>query len=84
VQQRLAGLELPLGYEVRYAGEKEEQDKATAFLSKAFIIALFLIVLILVAQFNTLTVPFIIMSTVILSLNGCSATAALQDALGSS
>jgi multidrug efflux pump len=70
VQQRLAGLELPLGYEVRYAGEKEEQDKATAFLSKAFVIALFLIVLILVAQFNTLTVPFIIMSTVILSLIG--------------
>jgi CzcA family heavy metal efflux pump len=69
-QSRLAGLNLPLGYEIRYAGEKEEQDKAQAFLSKAFLVALLLIVLILVAQFNTLTVPLIIMSTVILSLIG--------------
>ena len=72
VQRRLEPLarELPLGYEIRYAGEREEQDKAAAFLSKAFVIALFLIVLILVAQFNTLTVPFIIMTTVLFSLIG--------------
>jgi multidrug efflux pump len=70
VQQRLAGIDLPLGYELRYAGEKEEQDAASAFLSKAFMIALFLITLILVAQFNNITVPLIIMTTVILSLVG--------------
>ncbi len=70
VQRRLAGLELPATYGIRYAGEKEEQDKAQAFLSKAFVIALFLIVLILVAQFNTLIMPFIIMTTVLLSLIG--------------
>jgi len=70
VQRRLSTLELPLGYEIRYAGEKEEQDKAQAFLSKAFLIALFLIVLILVTQFNTLSVPLIIMTTVVLSLIG--------------
>ena len=70
VQARLAKLDLPAGYQIRYAGEKEEQDEAQAFLSKAFVIALFLIVLILVAQFNTLRVPLIIMTTVILSLIG--------------
>ncbi len=70
VQRRLKTLDLPMGYEVRYAGEKEEQDEAQAFLSRAFVIALLLIVLILVAQFNTLTVPFIIMTTVVLSLIG--------------
>ncbi len=70
VQERLKTLNLALGYEVRYAGEKEEQDEAQAFLTKAFFIALLLIVLILVAQFNTLTIPFIIMTTVILSLIG--------------
>ncbi len=70
VQSRLQTLEFPLGYQIRYAGEKEEQDKAQSFLGKAFVVALFLIVLILVAQFNALTVPFIIMSTVILSLIG--------------
>lgn len=70
VQAKLAGLELPLGYEIRYAGEKEEQDKATSFLTRAFFVALLLIVLIIVMQFNTLMVPLIIMTTVILSLIG--------------
>jgi multidrug efflux pump subunit AcrB len=70
VQQRLKALDLPLGYEVRYAGQNEEMQKAIAFLSKAFIVALLLIVLILVAQFNRLTIPIVIMTTVILSLIG--------------
>ncbi len=63
-------LELPVGYEIRYAGEKEEQDKAQAFLSKAFAIALLLVTMVLVIQFNSLMVPLIIMTTVVLSLIG--------------
>jgi len=70
VQGRLAEIQLPLGCEIRYAGEKEEQDKAQAFLSKAFGIALLLVTLVLVIQFNSLIVPFIIMTTVVLSLIG--------------
>jgi multidrug efflux pump subunit AcrB len=70
VQKRLAGLSLPNGYQIRYAGEREEQDKSQAFLFKALILALLLIILILVTQFNSLLVPVIIMSTVVLSLIG--------------
>ncbi len=70
VQRQLESLDVPPGYEIRYAGEKEEQDKAQAFLSKAFAIALLLVVLVLVIQFNSLMVPFIIMTTVALSLIG--------------
>ncbi len=70
VQKRLGQLDLPMGYYVSFAGEKEEQDEATVFLAQAFAIALLLIVLIMVAQFNTLIVPLIIMTTVILSLIG--------------
>ncbi len=70
VQKRLDGSTVPIGYEIRYAGEQEEQEKAQAFLSKTFVIAVLLIVMILVAQFNSLMVPLIIMSTVILSLVG--------------
>lgn len=70
VQAITSAMEVPPGYEIRYAGEKEEQDKAVAFLSKAFVVALLLIVLILVAQFNSLAVPGIIMTTVVLSLFG--------------
>jgi multidrug efflux pump subunit AcrB len=61
---------MPSDYEIKYAGEKEEQDKAQAFLSRAFAIALLLITLVLVIEFNSLMVPFIIMTTVILSLIG--------------
>ena len=70
VQKRLARLKVPQGVEVRYAGEKEEQDKAQAFLLKAFLVALGLIVIILVMQFNTLSAPLIIMTTIVLSLTG--------------
>jgi len=70
VQERLAKLELPSGYEIDYAGEKETEDESKAFLSKAFGIALFLVTLVLVIQFNSLKIPLIIMTTVILSLIG--------------
>ena len=70
VQTQLNELNLPAGYEIRYAGEQEEQDKAQAFLGKAFVIALLMIVLILVMQFNSLLIPLIIMSTVGFSLVG--------------
>ena len=42
----------------------------TSFLIKAFGIALLLVILVLVIQFNSLMVPFIIMTTVVLSLIG--------------
>jgi len=63
-------LELEDGYELQFAGEKEELDKAMAFLSKAYLVAMLIIVMILVAQFNTLSAPLIIMTTVLLSLIG--------------
>ena len=70
VQKILAKIPLPTGVELRYAGEKEEQDAGTAFLLKAFLVALGLIVIILVMQFNTFSAPLIIMTTVVLSLIG--------------
>ncbi|MHC4981752.1 MAG: efflux RND transporter permease subunit [Planctomycetota bacterium] len=70
VQDRLKKLDMPAGYRIEYAGEKEEQDKAFAFLGKAFGIAVLLMVMILVTQFNTFSVPLIILTTVILSTTG--------------
>jgi multidrug efflux pump subunit AcrB len=70
VQETLEGLEMPVGYEVRYAGEKETEDESRAFLSRAFAISLLLVTLVLVIQFNSLMIPFIIMTTVVLSLIG--------------
>jgi len=70
VRKRLEKLELPIGYEIKYAGKQEDQEEAQDFLFKAFTVALLLIVIILLMQFNTLSAPLIIMTTVILSLIG--------------
>jgi len=68
---RTQAIRLPTGYTIAYAGEKEQQEEATGFLfGRALPAALLLIVLILVAQFNTLSAPLIIMVTVILSTIG--------------
>jgi multidrug efflux pump len=69
-QKQLEQLALPPGYRIEYAGEQEEQERSQAFLLQSFAIALLLIVAILVAQFNTLSAPVIIMTTVILSMIG--------------
>ncbi|PLY04273.1 MAG: AcrB/AcrD/AcrF family protein [Desulfuromonas sp.] len=70
VQLKLADLEIPAGYRINYSGEQEEQQKASAFLGKAFLVALFLIVLVLITQFNSISQTFIVMTSVILSLSG--------------
>ncbi|WP_375581433.1 efflux RND transporter permease subunit [Marivirga tractuosa] len=62
--------EVPTGYEVKFTGEQEEQAEELEFLSVALLLAVFLIFLIIVAQFNKLTAPFIIMSSVIFSTIG--------------
>ncbi len=70
VKARLAGLELPAGYTVKFTGKDEEQAKAQAFLQRAFNSTLLLVFLILVSEFNSVKVPFVIMLSVILSLIG--------------
>ncbi len=70
VQERLADLTLPGGYLITYSGEQEEQNKATAFLTKAFVGAVLLIMLVLVTQFNSVLQALIVMTTVVLSLTG--------------
>jgi multidrug efflux pump subunit AcrB len=66
----MSNINLPPGYKMRFTGEQEEQDQAEDFLTKAFVAALFLIMLILVTQFNSISQPLIILTSVILSLGG--------------
>lgn len=72
VQQTLSDYvrTIPPGYKLSYTGESEDQAEASAFLRKAFIIALMLILLVLVSQFNSLLRPLVIMTSVILSTVG--------------
>ncbi len=66
----LSEREFPAGYTFSFGGENEEQENAMAFLGKAFLTTLFLIAIILVMQFDSLILPFVILSSVILSLIG--------------
>ncbi len=66
----LSSLELPEGYELKFTGEQEEQAKSSEFLTRALLIAVFSIFLIIVAQFNSFTTPFIIMMSVLFSTIG--------------
>jgi multidrug efflux pump len=70
VKARIAGIELPNGYAVKLTGSQEEQRKASDFLSRAFVITLLLVFLIMVMEFNSMKVPFVIMISVMLSLIG--------------
>ena len=56
--------------QIKFKGEDEEQKKAGDFLSKAFLIAMFLIMIILVTQFNSFYNGFLILSAVIMSTVG--------------
>jgi len=69
-EELLKDFPLPPGYRITFTGEFEFQQESEDFLTKAFAIALFLITLILVTQFNSVSQPFIIMSAVLLSLGG--------------
>jgi len=55
---------------VEFKGEDEEQRQAEAFLVKAFGIALFIMAIILVTQFNSFYQAFLILSAVVLSTVG--------------
>ncbi len=70
VKAMLADFDMPPGYGIKFTGQDEEQKKAEAFLARAFIITLLLVFLILVSEFNSVKVPFVIMLSVILSLIG--------------
>ncbi len=54
----------------RFKGEDEEQKKAQEFLGKAFGVALFMMAIILVTQFNSFYHAFLILSAVIMSTIG--------------
>ncbi len=66
----LAKFQLPSGYKYSFTGEQQEQSQASDFLARALLIALALIMIILVSQFNSFVKPSIIMFSVVLSTIG--------------
>jgi multidrug efflux pump len=70
IKESLKDYELPSANNLKFTGQQEEQAKEMAFLSNALFIAVFLIFLIMVSQFNSAAQPFIIIGSVVFSLIG--------------
>ncbi|MBN2662058.1 MAG: efflux RND transporter permease subunit [Bacteroidales bacterium] len=70
IRGELTSLKLPKGYFYEFTGEQEDMKKSMEFLSIAMIIAISLIMLILVTQFNSIIKPLIIIASVGLSTIG--------------
>lgn len=70
IKKVMENYNLPKKVSISFTGEQEKQAEEMAFLSKALLIAVFLIFLILVGQFNSTSTPIIISISVLLSLIG--------------
>ncbi|WP_428771363.1 efflux RND transporter permease subunit [Vibrio sp.] len=70
VTEALNELGLPFGVEFRIRGQNEEQEHSSAFLTKAFVVALAVMALILITQFNSFYQAFLILSAVLFSTVG--------------
>lgn len=70
IRTLLKNYEMPAGYRWEMTGEQEEQQETMEFLIKALLIAVALIAMILITQFNSGAKPMIILATVVLSTIG--------------
>ncbi len=70
IKKLMARFDMPPGYKYEFTGEQQEQDESFNFLMRAMLIAVSLIFLILVTQFNSVIRTGIILMTVLFSTIG--------------
>lgn len=70
IEEAVAQLDLPSGVEFKIRGQNEEQENSSAFLQNAFMVALVVMALILITQFNSFYQAFLILSAVLFSTVG--------------
>ena len=70
IEQALSELGLPDSVDFRIRGQNEEQENSSAFLQTAFLVALAVMALILITQFNSFYQAFLILSAVLFSTVG--------------
>jgi multidrug efflux pump subunit AcrB len=70
INQNLPDFPVPEGYTIKFTGEQDMQAEVGSFLQVALLIALGMIFVILVAQFNSMAKPLIIISQFFFSFTG--------------
>jgi HAE1 family hydrophobic/amphiphilic exporter-1 len=79
VRQALSGVVVPEGYELRVAGNIEQQEKASKELTVALLLALVLVFMVLACQYESFRDPLIVMLSVPLASVGVLSTLFLTD-----
>ena len=70
VKEKIAQMDIPEGYEIEMAGEDETINEAMGQMLLMLLLSVIFIYLIMVAQFQSLLLPFIIMFTIPLAFTG--------------
>jgi multidrug efflux pump subunit AcrB len=70
IKEELKKFNKPADTEISITGEQEDQAENMVFLSKAMLLSIFLVLFILITQFNSLSKPIIIISEVLFSIIG--------------
>ncbi|MDC5704125.1 efflux RND transporter permease subunit [Vibrio europaeus] len=70
INEAVSKLDLPSSVEFKIRGQNEEQENSSAFLQNAFLVALVVMALILITQFNSFYQAFLILSAVLFSTVG--------------
>ena len=70
IRQALPRFNKPQNVEISLTGEQEDQAENMVFLGQAMLVSIFLVLFILVTQFNSLSKPFIILSEIVFSIIG--------------
>ena len=68
--EKLKAEQFPLNIRFKFKGEQEQQEETGAFLGSAFLIAIFLMALILVTQFNSFYQTMLVLSAIVFSTAG--------------
>jgi len=64
------GALLPVGYSLSFGGQSEEEEEAKDFLTQAFLYGVLLVLALMVAKFDSVTIPLIITTSVLMSMIG--------------
>jgi multidrug efflux pump subunit AcrB len=70
IKNALTNYKAPENYSISYTGEQQEQQDSMNFMIRAMLIAVSLILIILVSQFNSIVKPLIIVASVVFSTIG--------------
>ncbi|MFZ5987791.1 MAG: efflux RND transporter permease subunit [Bacillota bacterium] len=72
IQEKLARMPLPDGYNIEYGGQNAQIRDSFSSLLKALLLSILLIYMVMAAQFESLSQPFIVMFSVPLAFSGAA------------